>query len=527
MSVTVSDILKLPSMRGASVVAGKKGLSRILSSISVLEYANPDIVSDVLYKSQKFYGNEIVITGFLNNPEDIVTQCENLKKLAEAGEVGMIFYYVGIFMKDIDKKLIDIANDYDFVLICMPKNRIDLRYSDVITEVSEAIVKDRMANANFVGEIIETVSSLKKHQRTVETVLKLLRDRLKISLILTDSAKRILNEVNWPRSSERSYMPSVFAIENDEIYDYGYEYNKDAFVYKSNIKSVTSEDMTLFIFKEGERLSKEEFNQCIESLQLCVNIWSESHDEVVVSELVKAILMDEPLKMRRLAKIFKIDIENINTMWIIRYEGKNPYDIIDVCREMLNSYYNTVLIDNYEGFIVIFVDGKRSYYESFHIAEELRITLLRQNYYTLFTLCCELTDTASARNCFLENTNGIDYVAMIFNKQIFSADEVVFAINCQKTILEGEKAIRKKTSVLDSLEWSKDDKELKNTLTSYLLDGDLSVSKTAELLYVHKNTIKYRLKLINERLGYNVGKMPETIKLYEAVAIERIFKKVN
>ena len=38
MSVTVKDLLKLPSLRQAKVLAGEAGLSRAVSSISVLEY---------------------------------------------------------------------------------------------------------------------------------------------------------------------------------------------------------------------------------------------------------------------------------------------------------------------------------------------------------------------------------------------------------------------------------------------------------------------------------------------------------
>ena len=37
MSVTVADLLKLPSLRQAKVIGGAKGLGKTVSSISVLE----------------------------------------------------------------------------------------------------------------------------------------------------------------------------------------------------------------------------------------------------------------------------------------------------------------------------------------------------------------------------------------------------------------------------------------------------------------------------------------------------------
>lgn len=42
MSVTVADLLRLSSLRNARVEAGRGGLSRIVASLSVLEYADPD-----------------------------------------------------------------------------------------------------------------------------------------------------------------------------------------------------------------------------------------------------------------------------------------------------------------------------------------------------------------------------------------------------------------------------------------------------------------------------------------------------
>ena len=39
--------------------------------------------------------------------------------------------------------------------------------------------------------------------------------------------------------------------------------------------------------------------------------------------------------------------------------------------------------------------------------------------------------------------------------------------------------------------------DLLATLSVYLLDAQANVSRTAELLYLHKNTVKYRLHKIN------------------------------
>ena len=89
MSVTVADILKLPSLRQAKVLGGQNGLNKAVSSISVLESVNPDVLVQEVFPQDKYSGGEIVITGFLNCIDDVDLQCANLMRLIEGGEVGV------------------------------------------------------------------------------------------------------------------------------------------------------------------------------------------------------------------------------------------------------------------------------------------------------------------------------------------------------------------------------------------------------------------------------------------------------
>ena len=166
MSVTVADLLELPSMRGARVLGGHKGLGRIVSSISILESVNPAYLTDGMFPDGEFFGSEIVITGFLNILDDVELQCANIRRLAEGGEVGLILFYVGVYMKSVDQRLIDLADEYDFVLITMPEGEKLLRYSEVIMDVTECIYRDRMRRESIVSDILGRISDLPAHQRS-------------------------------------------------------------------------------------------------------------------------------------------------------------------------------------------------------------------------------------------------------------------------------------------------------------------------------------------------------------------------
>lgn len=85
MSVTVEDLLQLPSLRRAKVLGGHKGLSKIVSSISVLESVDPGILIDELFPRGEYFGSEIVITSFMNILEDVEGQCANIRRMAQGG----------------------------------------------------------------------------------------------------------------------------------------------------------------------------------------------------------------------------------------------------------------------------------------------------------------------------------------------------------------------------------------------------------------------------------------------------------
>ena len=117
MSLTVSQLLELPCLRRAKVLAGHNSLERIVTSVTVLEYSTPTDMQKKLYESIDFWGSELILTGFCNIADDVDAQCDNIRMFAMAGEVGMILYYVGLILPRVDPKLIQLEDELNFVLI--------------------------------------------------------------------------------------------------------------------------------------------------------------------------------------------------------------------------------------------------------------------------------------------------------------------------------------------------------------------------------------------------------------------------
>lgn len=522
MSVFVSDILKLPALHGAKLLGGKSALSRIVSTVTVLEYANPDILHKVSHGNE-YYRSEIDIGGFLNVPEDVELQVKCIRRMAEEGIVGLILYYVGIFMPKVDERLIQAADESDFALICMPENDITLRYSDAIYEIMELIFRDQDSQHSYVYDILDHVSSLSKEKQTIHTVLSMLSDELAASLILTDATRKILYQINW--RDVKSDM--VFSLEDNTIpvldgIPIKYEENADYWMYRLSIKDRRKTGRELYILKKIRTLEEDQRSQAVELVRLAFSIWGNSYGEEVLEELVHAILKDDPVKMKRLAELFHVDTAAINTLWVIHGEKTDSISeaVVSELKNLIGVYTNIILDDYYENCYVIFSGGLK-YKEEKELKEILLEKREKDHWQISVTYCGHMVNTTSVRNAYLLTQKNIKEVRYIFSHRVFyTLNEIEFMEECRFSIEKGEQSLEQILAPIQCLKDMKQ-KELLDTLSVYLLDAELSVQKTGELLYLHKNTVKYRIQRIAELTGIHIGEMPGTIVLYKAVVVRR------
>lgn len=536
MSITIRDLLHLPSLSSARVVAGHSGLDKIVATISVLEYAEPTAFQDELFQNNEFYGSEIVITGLITIKDDVGAQCRCIRRLHEAGEVGLILYYVGIFLPCISPELISLADELGFTLICMPENRMDLRYSEVIYEVTEAIVKDRMGDAYLVGEMLERIAFLPDIQRNMDSVLRMLSDRLTSSLFLTDAQFHAVNIETWPRNGNIGFEEIAEYFERQtERLPAGPQmitvHRRDFCIFHSCLKDMNQSKLHLILLKEKAALPEALCRQALEVVRLFISIWSQGHGNVGREELVRAILKDEPVKMRRLAEILHVDVEAIHHMILIRLpegedgEPQKPVRyLLEQCARFLKESYETSLSAVYEHNLVLFTGNERIRGGWMNILRLLLEELKEQVPQAALAAIRGLENTAEVRKAFLDCIEYMDTARMIFpGREIITLQEIRFARRCREILDTGEAAVEQQLAIFRGLDRQKD-KELYQTLEVYLLDADQSVTVTAELLYVHKNTIKYRIGRLSEILQCRVSELPGAFDLYQAAAVKRLLE---
>lgn len=211
--MNVQDILRLPSMKGAKIVAGESQKHQLVTTISVLEVSEPSLYSQMPIKGE-YSGNELVLTSFAQIAESIEKQLEIVSILHQHNQLGIVLYYVGLIMPSVSEELINRMNELKMVLIQMPLNRIDLRYSEVISEALSYINEEENEQNPQQDVLLETIRHLPPPNQ-IETALSILSDRFKCSLFVESSENEVLLSKAWPRSLDQS-LREVIAEKNEK-----------------------------------------------------------------------------------------------------------------------------------------------------------------------------------------------------------------------------------------------------------------------------------------------------------------------
>ena len=130
--LTVRDILQLPILSSGKVVAGTRGLSRVVEHVSVMEVDLTKWCSPTLVR-----GAALEISSMYSLADSEERQIQAVQHLNRTGGSGLLLCYVGKVLKEISPELIRVCDEMDFPLITMPGL---VGYKEIIREVSDALL---------------------------------------------------------------------------------------------------------------------------------------------------------------------------------------------------------------------------------------------------------------------------------------------------------------------------------------------------------------------------------------------------
>ncbi|KKI91493.1 hypothetical protein WQ54_14615 [Bacillus sp. SA1-12] len=201
----VADALHIGELSTGTVIAGKKGLTREIASIEVMEV--PEVGSWVTE-------GILMMTTFYSVKDDLKKQCEILKTLIEKNASGMVVK-LGRFVDQLPKEMIELAEVHSFPIISIPTN---VSYINILTPLYEKLYEERKKVAQdslnpfhafikeeyaTVSDAIESLSKIVDSQVYIEDCEgRLLYSTEKISSDGWRNSKLLLSKPIHPRYRE-------------------------------------------------------------------------------------------------------------------------------------------------------------------------------------------------------------------------------------------------------------------------------------------------------------------------------------
>ncbi|MGF6375786.1 hypothetical protein M2140_000856 [Clostridiales Family XIII bacterium PM5-7] len=532
MSLTVADTLKLPSLRLGTVVAGHKGLNRVVSSVSVLE-----VIDEAVFDFTKPVNNgDMLLTSFYSIKDDPEKQRQHLEYMYHLGDSCIVLYYVGIFIKEIHPSLIEAANQLDFPIIVMPENRMDFFYNEVIGEVYEAIFRDRSNGNDLIDSVISFISRLPENMRSINTLLRVISANLKVTLLLSDISHDSNYMSKWPLSN--GITADTICTLYDSVSTKG-EYcvevthqNIPVKVYCLPFTAFEFRNFSIYAVDELGRLTLDDMFKVVELLQIFSKIWDTDSNSMLENALVPAIIEGEEQKMRTLSGKLNIDIDLINTAMIIRpdFSAKGAKEQFQIKRDMIKAVKDcseemgkNIIVDAYGLYIIGFLFLSSAKSSDAEYIEALIAYLDKIDLQYTIAFFPNDDNVTDVRKTYLLYSEYISHAVKIFpNKKELTYGDILFTKQCYRMIVEKNEDYRVCKNILKPLLQTDEHPELLSTLAVYHLDTECEVKKTSEILFLHRNTVQYRLNKIREITNFRTDEILESYLMHTAIGCHRL-----
>ena len=290
-------------------------------------------------------------------------------------------------------------------------------------------------------------------------------------------------------------------------------------------------DLNLVVLDEKAPVSSDMLRQLVEAVQTALGLNRELYADGDQSGLVGAVLQGNRRLAQRLARRMHRDLDGFSTLALVGPVSRgvlpNPQQLLRRVREEISFRYPGCLAELYRGAVVVLGDDHLGR-SATRDALPVYIGMKEEDIDTSLYVCSFLHGVEEFRDAYQLILRQKDNAAHLYpNWHVLNLAHLRIAETCQRLVESGGAAERLR--ILEPLNEIEEPlrSELRKTLRVYQLDAYQSVSRTAELMYLHRNTIKYRIKRINDCLGFVVSEMPELSDCYLACALERYLSSVE
>lgn len=164
MAISISDLLKIPCFEPVTVEAGRQGLSRHITSATILDY---EYAKDYTMKEQVFIKGDLVVSSLLFAKEDPGALFHALQELIELGAAGLA--YKTVFFDALPPEVLALAEEHQFPIL---RFGMDLFMEDFLFRVMDSIRLERQMEDKeaVLEQLIEGQTPKSELRRTAKYI---------------------------------------------------------------------------------------------------------------------------------------------------------------------------------------------------------------------------------------------------------------------------------------------------------------------------------------------------------------------
>lgn len=543
LEIQVSDCLAVSALKHASVAAGSKGLGRTVSAISVLETTDVDDIEPSFLTS-----GELLISTLTSIRYDTGKQCALLYELDKADTSGLILFYVGKILPGLDADFLRIADELAYPIITISPEGPAL-FTDVIHDIANYIFQRTLNDELSLPELLIDFNASDSQYgdlgllfneigRCYRGLMILLDDKYRLmcctlNSFLTDTGLSnetlVHNIMHWYRSLYFGKHPASSIMTDQYRHDTGT-------IFTVNSCQIPLKDTScrLLFVTEREDISYLFMNMLTQTIRSYILKREDSFHASREDDLLSALFTSNYEYCDYLASKLNISLEQISSMWVIcPGADDNAYPdlllsqrtktILSYCLKAVADMIRPVHYGFYQGAWILLFDkvlpsSDLSYAASLFL-KELNMCFTGSPLF-LYDRLSSYKKIAAAYQ-LIDNIRDIACKVYPY-AEYYTLSHIFFLDTCQSCL----------NHMADSdfpfwplvLEPLGDDESLISILETMILDTQMDVKKSAELLYLHRNTIYYRLKKIQSILGYDPFSAPGISNISISLALRRILQ---
>ncbi|MDU5082683.1 PucR family transcriptional regulator [Tissierella carlieri] len=530
MLITVKDVLELDGFKHARIVAGKKGLSNIVNNATLMEV--PDIFPYVDTHS-------LLITTLYPIYNNETATNELIPKSVELNLAGICIKPIR-YIKEIPPTMIKQADDLDFPIIELPQ---DANLSKLVTEILELSLNKHINILNFRNHVHESLMKLFLKGEDIDSLVNNLSEIVKFPVLLLDND---LNITHMSKDLEEQEVSIISFSNNHGNNRFKVKVKDIEYEEESYIKHYINAGKTRFgyiVLLKGE-VNNQSLIVAVEQASLLIASVFYKNYAVLEKEksfqdaFIRDILqgkIDSPIDTINKAKTFGWNMEFPEVIMIAKLlmeddkKKKILYEYIldsryieKILEEKLlinSNKIKTVYIDDS---IVIFINVifMNNIKENCIEVGKLIVERLRDKVKIGIGISNTAKDMDSFSLAYKEAQSSV-ITGSILNQNSFVSHYSDYEMfNIIKEVKDIEILNRYVNNKLGKIiEYDKvNDMRLMETL-KVLIEENFNVKKSAESLFIHYNTLRYRIDRIKELgikidNGFEVGELVLAYNIY-------------